>query len=100
MRSEQHVNDVADHIGSYRTYALIWAALMALLAATIIVAKVEVSKYSVLLNLLIATVKAGLVLFFFMHLKYERWFLKGLLFMVFLILASVIGLTFMDVWYR
>ena len=89
-----------DHIGSYRTYVLIWAALMVLLAATITVAKVEVSQYSVLLNLFIATVKAGLVLFFFMHLKYERWFLKGLLFMVILILTCVIGLTFMDVWYR
>jgi cytochrome c oxidase subunit 4 len=93
-------HETEDHIGSYRTYIFIWAALMVLLAATIIVAKVEVSKYSVLLNLFIATVKAGLVLFFFMHLKYERWFLKGLLFMVLLILASVIGLTFSDVWYR
>jgi cytochrome c oxidase subunit 4 len=94
------INETEDHVGSYRTYVLIWAALMVLLAATIIVAKVEVSQYSVLLNLLIATVKAGLVLFFFMHLKYERWFLKGLLFMVLLILTSVIGLTFSDVWYR
>ena len=95
-----NMNEREDHIGSYRTYVLIWVALMLLLAATIIVAKVEVSQYSVLLNLLIATVKAGLVLFFFMHLKYERWFLKGILFMVLLILASVIGLTFSDVWYR
>jgi cytochrome c oxidase subunit 4 len=94
------INETEDHVGSYRTYVLIWAGLMVLLAATIIVAKVEVSQYSVLLNLLIATVKAGLVLFFFMHLKYERWFLKGLLFMVLLILTSVIGLTFSDVWYR
>ncbi len=89
-----------DHIGSYLTYVMIWAALMVLLAATIIVAKAEVSQYSVLLNLFIATVKAGLVLFFFMHLKYERWFLKGILFMVLAMLASVIGLTFSDVWYR
>jgi cytochrome c oxidase subunit 4 len=94
------MKETEDHIGSYRTYVLIWAALMVLLAATIIVAKVEVSQYSVLLNLFIATVKAGLVLFFFMHLKYERWFLKGLLFMVILILTTVIGLTFSDVWYR
>jgi cytochrome c oxidase subunit 4 len=96
----QDTNEREDHIGSYRTYVLIWAALMVLLAATIIVAKVEISKYSVLLNLFIATVKAGLVLFFFMHLTYERWLLKGLLFMVILILSSVIGLTFMDIWYR
>ncbi|MDA8240785.1 MAG: cytochrome C oxidase subunit IV family protein [Nitrospiraceae bacterium] len=89
-----------DHISSYRTYFFIWAALMLLLVATIAVAKVEVSRYSVLLNLFIATVKAGLVLFFFMHLKYENWFLKGVLFMVLVMLAIVIGLTFSDVWYR
>jgi cytochrome c oxidase subunit 4 len=100
MKTALNIAESEDHIGAYRTYVLIWAALMILLAATIIVAKVEVSQYSVLLNLFIATVKAGLVLFFFMHLKYERWFLKGLLFMVLLILTSVIGLTFSDVWYR
>ena len=95
-----NMNEIEDHIGSYGMYVFIWAALMLLLAATIIIAKVEVSKYSVLLNLCIATVKAGLVLFFFMHLKYETWFLKGVLFMVLVMLASVIGLTFSDVWYR
>ncbi len=89
-----------DHIGSYGAYSLVWAALMLLLAATIAVTKLDVSRYSVLLNLLISTVKAGLVLFFFMHLKYERWFLKTLLFMVLATLASVIALFFSDVWYR
>ena len=44
--------------------------------------------------------KAGLVLAFFMHLKYEGRFLKGLLLLTLAALALFIGLTFVDVWYR
>ena len=88
------------HIVEYKTYVYVWIALLLLLAATIAVAKVEFSKYSVLVNLLIASIKAGLVLFFFMHLKYERRLLKGMLFMVISTLTAVIALFFADVLYR
>lgn len=88
------------HIVQYKTYVYIWIALMLLLAATIAVAKVEFTKYSVLVNLLIASIKAGLVLFFFMHLKYERWLLKAMLLMVIATLSAVIALFFADVLLR
>ena len=87
-------------IVGYGTYVYVWIALLLLLAATIAVAKVEFSKYSVFVNLLIASIKAGLVLFFFMHLKYERWLLKALLFMVIATLTAVIALFFADVMFR
>ncbi len=88
------------HIVAYKTYVYVWIALLLLLAATIAVAKVEFSKYSVFVNLLIASIKAGLVLFFFMHLKYEKWLLKAMLFMVISTLTAVIALFFADVLYR
>jgi len=88
------------HIVAYKTYVYVWVALLLLLAATIAVAKVEFSKYGVFVNLLIASIKAGLVLFFFMHLKYERWLLKALLFMVIATLTAVIALFFADVMFR
>ena len=88
------------HIVAYKTYVYVWVALLLLLAATIAVAKVEFSKYSVFVNLLIASIKAGLVLFFFMHLKYERWLLKAMLFMVIATLTAVIALFFADVMFR
>jgi cytochrome c oxidase subunit 4 len=88
------------HSVGYLTYVAVWAALLALLAATIAVARLDLSGYSVLINLAIATAKAGLVLAFFMHLKYEGRFLKGLLFFTLAALASIIALTFSDVWYR
>jgi cytochrome c oxidase subunit 4 len=84
-----------------RTYAVVWLVLLVLLAATLAVARLQLlARYSVLGSLLIATAKAGLVLAFFMHLKYEGRFLKGLLLLTLSALALFIGLTFADVWYR
>ena len=88
------------HIVPYGTYVYVWVALLFLLALTIVVAKAEFSKYSVLVNLLIASIKAGLVLFFFMHLKYERWLLKAMLLIVIATLTAVIALFFADVMFR
>ena len=89
------------HIIATRTYAVVWLALLALLAATLAVARLQLlARYSVLGSLLIATAKAGLVLAFFMHLKYEGRFLKGLLLLTLAALTLFIGLTFVDVWYR
>jgi cytochrome c oxidase subunit 4 len=88
------------HIVAYKTYVYVWIALLLLLAATIAAAKVEFSKYSVLVNLFIASIKAGLVLFFFMHLKYEGWLLKTMLFMVIATLTAVMALFFADVLFR
>jgi cytochrome c oxidase subunit IV len=83
------------------TYTAVWLALLVLLAATIAVAKLRLlAQFSVLGSLVIASVKAGLVLAFFMHLKYEGRFLKGMLTVALLALTLLIGLTFVDVWLR
>lgn len=88
-------------IVSTGTYTAVWLALLALLAATLAVAKLQLlAHYSVLGSLLIATAKAGLVLAFFMHLKYEKPFLKRLLALALAALTLIIGMTFVDVWYR
>ncbi|MGO9139416.1 MAG: cytochrome C oxidase subunit IV family protein [Syntrophales bacterium] len=90
-----------DHIVATGTYAAVWLALLALLAATIAVAKLRLlAQYSVLGSLVIACAKAGLVLMFFMHLKYEGRFLKGMLTLAISALTLLIGLTFVDVWLR
>ncbi len=88
------------HIVSYTTFLAVWVALLLLLAATIVVARVHFTRFSVLINLAIASLKAGLVVTFFMHLKYEGRFLKGLLLLAVATLTAIIALTFSDVWYR
>ncbi len=88
------------HIVSYTTFLAVWVALLLLLVATIAVARVHFTRFSVLINLAIASLKAGLVVTFFMHLKYEGRFLKGLLLLAVATLTAIIALTFSDVWYR
>ena len=90
-----------NHIVPTGTYTAVWLALLILLAATLAVAKLRLlAQFSVLGSLVIASVKAGLVLAFFMHLKYEGRFLKGMLTVALLALTLLIGLTFVDVWLR
>jgi len=51
-------------------------------------------------NIAIASTKAGLVLWFFMHLKYEKRIFKLLLFVPIITISIIIVLTFFDIWYR
>jgi cytochrome c oxidase subunit 4 len=86
---------------SYATYTIVWLALLALLAATITVARMHLLvRYSVLALLAIASAKAGLVLTYFMQLRYESRFLKTMLLVAVAALTAFIALTFTDVWYR
>ena len=94
-------NNADAHIVPTGTYTAVWLALLVLLATTIAVAKLRLlAQFSVLGSLVIASLKAGLVLTFFMHLKYEGRFLKGMLTLALSALTLLIGMTFVDVWLR
>jgi cytochrome c oxidase subunit 4 len=90
-----------DHIVAVKTYTAVWLVLLFLLAVTIAVSRFRLlAQFSILGSLTIASIKAGLVLAFFMHLKYEGIFLRGVLALALFALTVLIGLTFVDVWYR
>lgn len=93
-------NKPEHHIVPYRTFVYVWIALIALTALTVTVAELHIGKASVLVPLLIASAKAGLVLWFFMHLKYEKQLFKVLLLVPIVTLTVIIGLTLFDIWYR
>lgn len=88
------------HIVGYGVFVTVWAVLIVLTAITVSVAGMHLGKFSVLAALTIASVKAGLVLWYFMHLKYEHKLFKVLLLVPVVTLAVIIGLTFFDIWYR
>ncbi len=83
-----------------RTFVFTWVALIVLTGTTIGVARMQLGVWSMAANLLIASTKAGLVLWFFMHLKYEKPFFKWLILIPILTLTIIIWLTFYDIWYR
>jgi cytochrome c oxidase subunit 4 len=94
------MNDLSHHIISYRKLTGIWLALLALTALTVGITRIDLGGYKVLAALVIACLKAGLVIAVFMHMKYEGRLLRWLLFLALVTLAIYIGLTFFDVLYR
>lgn len=56
-------------IVSVKTYALVFAALIALTITTVAVSKVELGEYNFVCAMTIAVIKASLVVWFFMHVR-------------------------------
>jgi cytochrome c oxidase subunit IV len=88
------------HIVPYRTLIGVWAALLVLTFFTVQASRIDLGAWNIWLALGIASGKAGLVVFFFMHMKYEQPLLRWLFYVTLVILAIIIGLTFFDVLYR
>jgi cytochrome c oxidase subunit 4 len=92
--------DSRHHIVSYTKLTTVWLVLLALTGLTIWVSRLDLGAYRVWGALAIASLKGGLVIAFFMHMKYEGKLLRWLLFVALLTLAIFIGFTFFDVLYR
>ena len=88
------------HVMSTATLATIWGALLVLTAVTVWVSTMNLGFLNVAVALSIASCKALLVVFWFMHLKYENAMLKTMVLITFVVLAIFIGFTFFDVAYR
>jgi cytochrome c oxidase subunit 4 len=93
-----HTSD--EHISSYKALALVLAALLALTGLTVWISGINFGFLNVVVAMAIASTKAALVVFFFMHLKYEAFGLKMMVLAAFVVLAIFIGFTFFDVAYR
>ena len=94
------MEDKDRHIVRTKTFILVWTALVILTGVTIKAAQMRMGEWSMLANLLIASAKASLVLWFFMHLKYEKKMFKMLFLVPIATITIIIGMTFFDIWYR
>jgi cytochrome c oxidase subunit IV len=92
--------EVHPHIVPFRTFVRVWLLLLLLTAALVVTSRLWHQSLSVWAMLILTPVKAGLVLFYFMHLKYEKPYLRALVFLTFGLLTLVIGLLFFDILYR
>jgi cytochrome c oxidase subunit IV len=92
---EEHV-----HIVPSRTFVRVWLLLLVLTAILVIASRLFHQALSVWAMLVLTPVKASLVLFYFMHLKYEKPYLRALVFMTLGLLTLVIGLLFFDILFR
>jgi cytochrome c oxidase subunit 4 len=88
---------MSEHIVPRKTYYIVWALLMALMILTAALSRIPLGEWNTVVALVIATIKALLVLLFFMHVKYESYKITwvaviGGFFWLFLLL----GLTMTD----
>jgi len=86
---------------NYRTYLWVWLGLILLTGTTVSVAGRELGGWAVLIALIIAGTKSGLILNYFMHLKSERLLIfKVIIPLVIAVFLVFILLTFSDVAFR
>lgn len=86
------------HVASLQILAGVLGALLVLTVVTVLAAKVDFGSRSLNLGIamLIATVKATLVILFFMHLKYDKLFHSVLVIGALLAAALFVGFTLVD----
>jgi cytochrome c oxidase subunit 4 len=87
------------HIIEHPTLLKVWGALVLLTAALVAASRISPAA-AVWAMLVITPLKASLVLYFFMHLKYEQVLLKTMVFVALSTLIIFIGLLFLDISFR
>jgi len=88
------------HISSYGRLMGVLVALLVLTVVTVAASYVDLGALNVWVALLIASTKASLVLFFFMHIGIEGRLVVVSFLGTVLFLAVMIGFTFWDVAFR
>ena len=83
---------MSEHVMSSKMYYTIWIALLCLTVITAAVSFVDLGRLNTVVALVIATVKALLVVLFFMHVKYAserltKIVIVAAIFWLFLLLA-------------
>jgi len=94
MEKEKH------HIVPYKVYFYILIALLALTFMSIGITKINLGEYSVLGAMIFSTIKSVLVLAWFMHLKFDKPFLRLMVGFVAMVFLAVIFITFLDYYFR
>lgn len=101
MSHDEHQHEEHHHepVG-YGSYFMTWFALVFLTAITVTAAGLHLGAASVVVAILIATIKASTVTYLFMHMKYEDATFHRLLLIMLGFFGIMIGLTFTDTLFR
>lgn len=87
-------------VAGYGLYVRVWAALVALTVVTVSVNGLDMKKFALFTAMLIATVKAGLVILYFMRVRFEKRIIPVMILFVLSVYAIFIFLTFADYSFR
>ncbi len=84
--------------GWWKTYMIVYVALLGLTWVTVAVARVDLGALNVGVAVGVATVKAALVSLFFMHLIHEDRLTWAYLGLTLFAIALLMGLSLLDTW--
>jgi len=88
------------HISSYQSHGKVLIALLALTTLSVMVTWMDLGVFTIAVALTVASVKAFIVLTWFMHLKFENIFLRGMVIGVFALFTIILIITFIDYFFR
>lgn len=92
-----HAHDEeSGHVVPVSTFTKVLGALLILTVLTVAAAQVDLGKWNIVGALVIASMKASLVVLIFMHGKYENKILWTYILLPFVLLAIMIGGVFTD----
>jgi cytochrome c oxidase subunit 4 len=94
--SHSHAHDEVGHVVPESTFVKVLIALLVLTVLTVAAAQVDLGKWNIVGALVIASIKASLVIVIFMHGKYENRILWTYIVIPFILLAIMIGGIFTD----
>jgi cytochrome c oxidase subunit IV len=87
---------MSHHVLPLKTYFLVFAALLVLLALTVAAAEIENNVVNLVVGLTIAVTKAVLIVLFFMHVRYNSFVIRVAVVSGFLWLGILITFTMSD----
>ncbi|MEY4669989.1 MAG: hypothetical protein RL518_2688 [Pseudomonadota bacterium] len=94
--SHSHGHEEIGHVVPESTFLKVLIALLVLTVITVLAAQVDLGKWNIVGALVIASVKASLVIAIFMHGKYENKIIWTYILIPFILLAIMIGGVFTD----
>jgi cytochrome c oxidase subunit 4 len=87
---------MSEHILDKKIYFRVFAALMALLGATVVIAYIHLGKLNIIVALTIAVIKMTLIILYFMHVRYSSRLLWVFVGAGFFWLMILFALSFSD----
>ena len=90
----------SEHISSVGSSLAVFGALIVGTVITVAAARVDLGPFNVVVALLIASIKATLVVLFFMHVKYSTKLTKLTVISGFFVFLALIGMTITDYFTR
>jgi cytochrome c oxidase subunit 4 len=88
------------HTSGYKSYLIIFLAMIALLAVSVGLSRIDLGPLGVFVLLAVAIVQAVIILYWSMHLRFDQKIYIIFVALVFLVFTAVVVVTFLDYLFR